>query len=256
MLRTRVIPILLLKDSGLYKGVQFKDHRYVGDPINVVKIFNEKEVDELVFLDISATENQSINYELIADISAETFMPFAYGGGISQIEQVEKLFRLGVEKVIINSAAYYTPELIAQASKLAGSQSIVVAIDVKKNFIGRYEVFVNNGKSRTKQNPVEYAKRMQDLGAGELIVTSINHEGMGGGYDIDLLQKILSEVDIPVVASGGAGSIDDFAEAVTKAGVSAVSAGSVFIFHGKHRAVLMTYPSYEKLESLLQEKQN
>ncbi|WP_116963012.1 AglZ/HisF2 family acetamidino modification protein [Fastidiosibacter lacustris] len=253
MLRTRVIPTLLLKEVGLYKGIQFKNHQYVGDPINAVKIFNEKEVDELVFLDISATDNKRINYELIADISAETFMPFAYGGGISQVQQIEKLFHLGVEKVIINTAAFYYPELITQASKLAGSQSIVVSIDVKKSLMGRYEVYVNNGKTRTKQAPIEYAKKIQDLGAGEVIVTSINREGTGSGYDLELLSQISSAVEIPIVASGGANSIDDFAQAVSKAHVSAVSAGSMFVFHGKHRAVLITYPSYEKLEQALQE---
>jgi imidazole glycerol-phosphate synthase subunit HisF len=252
LLRTRVIPVLLLKNSGLVKGSQFKAHKYVGDPINVVKIFNEKQVDELVFLDISAGFNQSEpNYSLIADIASEAFMPFAYGGGITSVNQIEKLFSLGVEKTIINTSAFYKPNLIKEAARLAGSQSIVVSIDVKKSLLGKYEVFVKNGSIRTKFDPVEYAKIAQDLGAGEIIVCAIDREGTGKGYDLKLLELVSSAVNIPVVALGGAGKLSDFSDAIIQTNVSAVAAGDMFIFHGKHKAVLITYPKYADLQNLL-----
>ena len=172
MLKTRVIPVLLLRGCGLVKGNKFRDHKYVGDPINAVKIFNDKEVDELVFLDIEATEkNTGPNFELLKDIAAEAFIPFAYGGGITTKVQAARLFQLGVEKVIINSAAFEKPHLIEELSNEFGAQSVVVCIDFKRNLWGKYEVFIRNGKVKTKRSPVEYAKRMQDLGAGELIVS-------------------------------------------------------------------------------------
>ncbi len=252
MLRTRVIPVLLLKGSGLVKGKKFKNHNYVGDPINAVKIFNEKEVDELLFFDISTTPNQTEpNYTLISSIASEAFMPFGYGGGITNVQQIEKLFALGVEKVVINTAAYHNPEFVREACLLAGSQSIVVSMDIKKTLFNKYEVFVSNGLKRTKLNPVDYAKRIQDLGAGELIVSSIDGEGTGQGYDLRLLESVSSEVEIPVVALGGAGKLEDFADAVNISKVSAVAAGDMFVFHGKHKAVLITYPEYNALERLL-----
>ena len=251
MLQVRVIPTLLLKNGGLVKGQKFKNHKYVGDPINAVKIFNEKEVDELVFLDISATLNKrDPNFDLIADIASEVFMPFAYGGGIISIKQIEKLFRIGVEKVIINSGAFHNPQLICDASQLAGSQSVVVSMDVKKTLLGGYEVFVENGRVRTKQTPIEYAKKMQNLGAGELIVCAIDREGVANGYDIKLLEMVSKAVEIPVIASGGAGKLQDFSDAVNQAYISGVAAGSMFVFHGKHKAVLITYPEYSELEQL------
>ncbi|MFV7784440.1 AglZ/HisF2 family acetamidino modification protein [Shewanella marisflavi] len=251
MLRVRVIPTLLLKNDGLVKGVQFQDHQYVGDPINAVKIFNEKEVDELVFLDICATENRNgPNFDLLKKIASEAFMPFGYGGGVSNIEQIKHLFSIGIEKVIINSAAFYKPELISEASKISGSQSIVVSIDVKRTLFGKYNVFVKNGKVNTKLDPVEYAKSMQELGAGELIVCNIANEGKRKGYDNVILKKIASAVDIPVVASGGAGSLNDFADAYHNGHAASVSAGSMFVFYGRHNAVLITYPKYKDLESL------
>lgn len=251
MLKTRVIPVLLLRGSGLVKGSKFKDHKYVGDPINAVKIFNDKEVDELVFLDIEATEkNTGPNFELLEDIATEAFIPFAYGGGITTKAQAARLFKLGVEKVIINSAAFENPQLIKELSAEFGAQSVVVCIDVKKNFWGKYEVFVRNGKVKTKLSPIEYAKRMQDLGAGELIVSSIDKDGTNSGYDLELLKSITDQVNVPVVALGGACNLDDFKQAVTQANVSAVAAGDMFVFNGKHKAVLITYPAYKKLEEL------
>lgn len=252
MLRTRVIPTLLLRNGGLVKGQQFKNHKYVGDPINAVRIFNEKEVDELVFLDISVTPQlKEPNFELIADIASEAFMPFGYGGGISSVSQIEKLFKLGVEKAIINSSAFNKPELIKDASNLAGSQSIVVSIDVKKSLFGGYEVYTENGTKSTKQKPEEYAKKMQELGAGELIICVIDREGTAKGYDLNLIESVANSIDIPVVASGGAGKLQDFADAVNIGHASAVAAGDMFTFHGKHKAVLITYPKYNQLEELL-----
>jgi cyclase len=191
MLRTRVIPTLLLQGRGLVKGQQFKNHKYIGDPINAVKIFNEKEVDELVFLDISATKNnRGPDFDLLADIASEAFMPFGYGGGIKTVMQIEKLFSLGIEKAIVNSEAYFNHKLILDAAKVAGSQSIVVSIDVRKSLFGIYEVYVNSGQTRTKIDPVSYAKSMQDLGAGELILCSVDREGSGKGYDLNLLDIV------------------------------------------------------------------
>jgi cyclase len=251
VLRTRIIPVLLLKDGGLVKGKQFKNHKYVGDPINAVKIFNEKEVDELFFLDISITqESQKPDFDLIADIANEAFMPFGYGGGIRTVSQVERLFSIGVEKVIINTAAFFNPKIIKEVVKVAGSQSIVASIDVKKSFFNDYEVYVQNGKVNTKLDPVTYAKKMQDHGVGELMINSIDREGVGKGYDLELLKMVTKAVDIPVVGLGGAGCLQDLADAKNQTEVSGLAAGDLFIFHGKHKAVLITYPAYAELEKL------
>jgi cyclase len=237
----------------LVKGVQFKNHKYVGDPINAVKIFNDKEVDELVFLDITATqEEHSPNIDLLKDIASQAFMPFGYGGGIKTVKEIETLFRIGVEKVIINTAAFFDIALIRDAKSLAGSQSIIVSIDVRKTLFGKYQVFVQSGTVNTKQDPVEYAKKVEDAGAGEIILCCIDREGTGQGYDLDLISRITSAVSIPVVVSGGAGNILDFKAAVNS-GASAVAAGDMFIFHGKRKAVLITYPKYSELENIFKD---
>jgi imidazole glycerol-phosphate synthase subunit HisF len=252
MLRTRVIPVLLLQHGGLVKGRQFKNHRYIGDPINAVRIFNEKEVDELVFMDIAATdEDRDPDFDLIADIAGEAFMPFAYGGGIRTVDQIEKLFSIGVEKAVVNTAAFHEPSRVKEAVRVAGSQSIVVSMDVKKTMFGSYEVYVNNGRTRTNLDPVTYAKKMEEYGVGELIVSSIDREGTGHGYDIKLLEIVANSVDVPVVALGGAGSLEDLAQAKNETAVSGLAAGDLFVFHGKHKAVLITYPSYPELMNLL-----
>lgn len=254
MLKTRVIPVLLLQNGGLVKGEKFKKHKYVGDPINAVRIFNEKEVDELAFIDISATaEGREPDYALIEDVATEAFMPIAYGGGITHESQVQRLFRSGVEKVIINSAFHQDPELIKRCSEIAGSQSIVVSIDVKKNLLGRYEVFIHNGSERTGIDPVTYARKAEAMGAGELVVTAIDREGTNRGYDIELISLIASEVNIPVIAQGGANSLSDIKQVVDDGQASAAAAGSFFTFHGKHKAVLLTYPAYSELEKLFNE---
>lgn len=252
MLKTRIIPCLLLKGQGLVKTVKFRNPKYVGDPINAVKIFNEKEVDELVLLDIDASvEGKRPQIKLISEIASECFMPLSYGGGLRNLEDLRAIFNLGVEKVVINSYAVENPRFVQEASKRYGNQSIVVAIDVEKNSSGKHEIFTLGGKKKTKLDPVAHAKEMEKLGAGEIFLNSIDRDGTMEGYDIELIKKVTESVSIPVIACGGAGKIEDFVEAVRKGGASAVAAGSMFVFHGKHRAVLITYPSIEELEKAL-----
>lgn len=250
MLRLRVIPSLLLKGEGLVKTVKFANPRYVGDPINAVRIFNEKEVDELVFLDIGATPaRRGPNFELLRDIASEAFMPFGYGGGITHLDQIKRLFALGVEKVILNTSAFTDPDLVTSAAAAAGSSSVVVSVDVRRNWRGRYSVFTHSGKQDTKRDPVGYAREMEQRGAGEILLSSIDRDGTLGGYDLDLIESVCRSVSVPVIALGGAGSLEHFREAARR-GASAVAAGSMFVFHGKHRAVLITYPNYDDLEAL------
>ena len=250
MLKTRVIPVLLLKNSGFVKTSQFAEAKYIGDPINIVRILNEKEVDEIVIMDISATsDKREPNYELLKDLASEAFMPLAYGGGITSIQQIERLFSIGIEKIVLNSIVGIFPDLIRTASKIVGSSSVVVCIDVKSKLIGKPTVFIQGGKVDTKQDPVQYAKKVQELGAGELIFQSIDRDGTQKGYDLAMIQKIAKAVEIPLVALGGAGSLEDFRSAV-EYGASAVAAGSMFVFHGKHKAVLVTYPNTKSLEYL------
>jgi len=252
MLRTRVIPCLLLKGQGLVKTIKFKDPKYVGDPINAVKIFNDKEVDELIFLDITATlEKRNPNFKVIQDIASEAFMPLGYGGGIRDIDDIKKILNLGVEKVIINSFAVENPFFIRKAADIVGSQSVVVSIDVRKNFWGKYEIFIHSGKKNTKLDPLTYAQQVQSMGAGELFINSIDMDGTMLGYDVGLIRKITEAVDIPVIACGGAGRLNDFNRAVKSGGASAVAAGSMFVFQGKHRAVLISYPEIEMLKGVL-----
>jgi cyclase len=223
---------------------------YVGDPINAVRIFNEKEVDELVFLDISATPNsRPPNFDLIRDIASEAFMPFAYGGGVTTIDDFKQLFHLGVEKVVVNSIAAARPDLISAAAKEAGSQSVVASIDVKRNWSGSYSVYTRSGSWNTKKDPVSSAISLENAGAGEIFLTSVDRDGTMSGYDYELIKKVCDAVSIPVIASGGAGSLEHFKQAIHM-GASAVAAGSMFVFHGKHKAVLITYPDYADLEKL------
>jgi cyclase len=251
MLKVRVIPCLLLRNGGLVKSVNFKNHKYVGDPINAVKIFNDKEVDELMFIDIEATkQNRGPNYDLLSRISREAFMPLGYGGGVKSVDEVKKLTRLGIEKVSINSFSITNPDIITQAADVAGSQSIVASIDVKKDFWGKHKVYDYLKNKTTNLDPVEFAVEMEKKGAGEILLNSVDNEGTFKGYDIDLINKITSAVSIPVIASGGAGSINDFAKAINEGHASAVSAGSFFVFYGPHKAVLITYPEKKELKSL------
>jgi cyclase len=251
MNKTRVIPVLLLRGKGLVKTVKFKDPKYVGDPINSVRIFNEKEVDELVFLDITATpEGRGPDFALLEDIAGEAFMPMAYGGGITALDQVRRVFSLGFEKVIINTAAYSTPGLVSEAVSIYGAQSIVGCVDVHRTLLGRYELYTHSARTRQPGGLREHLARLEQMGVGELLVNAIDRDGTQSGYDLKLLREVSSAVSVPVIACGGAGSIDDFAEAVAEGGASAVAAGSLFVFVGPHRAVLINYPD----RGLLSEK--
>jgi len=252
MLRTRVIPVLLLRGSGLYKTEKFRNPKYVGDPLNVIKIFNEKEVDEIVLLDIMATkEGRGPNFALIADMASECFMPLAYGGGITSIEEIKELFYLGVEKIVLNTSAVMNPILIQEATKRFGSQSVVVSIDYKNTLMRGNRVHIRSGTSVTKLTPTEHVLKVAGLGAGEIILNSISRDGTFRGYDIPFLKSVAEIVDIPVVALGGAREIDDFRQAVSKAGVDAVAVGSMFVFQGPHRAVLINVPERKIIEDLL-----
>ena len=248
MLRTRIIPVLLLKDKGLVKGQKFKNHKYVGDPINAVKIFSTKQVHELFILDINASiEGRRISKELVNKIAEECYMPFGVGGGITSINDITQLLNNGAEKICVNSAAVKNPQLISDSSKKFGSQCIVVSIDVRKDFLGRYEVMTKSGTTRTRLNPINHAKEMERMGAGELLINSINKDGQMSGYDLDLLNAISSSVNIPVIACGGAGQIDDLIFGVKEGKASAVAAGSMFVYYGKKRAVLINYPREQEL---------
>ncbi|HEY8609592.1 MAG TPA: AglZ/HisF2 family acetamidino modification protein [Noviherbaspirillum sp.] len=250
MLRARVIPCLLLRNGGLVKTVRFDEARYVGDPINAVRIFNEKEVDELVFLDIgSRAAELGPNFDLLADIASEAFMPFGYGGGVRNIDHVKRLYALGVEKVILNTIAVEQPDIVSQAAGLAGSSGVVVSIDVRRNWMGRYSVCVRGGRTDTKRDPVAHAQEMERLGAGEILLNAIDRDGTMEGFDLALVSRVAEAVSIPVVAAGGAGKLSHLREAVDR-GASAAAAGSLFVFHGRHKAVLITYPNYQDLEEL------
>lgn len=252
MLKTRVIPSLLIRDNGLVKTVKFDKSKYIGDPINAIKIFNDKEVDELVVLDIEASKRSSgINFNLLSRINKEAFMPLGYGGGIKSIEDVKRILGLGYEKIIINSSAINNPDIISEAANVCGSQSVVVCLDIKKSLFGNYLLYNYKRKKTFSIDPFEYIKKMEELGAGELIVYSVDRDGTFSGYDISLLKKVTSIVSIPVVALGGAGKFEDFVDAIKLGGASAVSAGSFFVFHGPHKAVLITYPDKQQLKELL-----
>jgi len=251
MIIKRVMPCLLLDNHRLVKTVKFNNGNYVGDPINAVKIYNEKEVDEIIVLDIKATiKKEKINFNLIKEIASECFMPLTYGGGIKTLEDIKKLNYLGVEKFAINSFVLENPEFIKEASDLVGSQAIVVSIDVRKRWNGRYEVFTNSNKKRTKKNPVEWAKEVEKLGAGEILLTSIDKDGIMEGYDLELIKKVSENVNIPVIVCGGAGKIEDFKKA-SDVGASALAAGSMVVYQGKNKGVLINFPSREQLEAVL-----
>lgn len=238
----------MIQKGGLVKSVKFSQHKYVGDPINAVKIFNEKEVDEIAVIDISATaEKRGPNMQKIKEIAGEAFMPLAYGGGITRIEEIRELISLGVEKVILNYSAWKNPGLVSEGAKIVGSQSIMVSIDAKKNIWGKYKVYAQNGKLNTGMDPVSFAKQMEGAGAGEIILNAIDRDGTFEGYDTQLLQEVSAAVQIPVVAIGGAGSVEDMSAAI-KYGASAVAAGSLFVFQRPHRAVLISYPGQQELK--------
>ena len=250
----RIIPCLLLRNKGLVKTIKFRDSTYVGDPVNTVRIFNEKEVDEIFFLDIDATRSKKEPpYSLISDIASECFMPFAYGGGIQSLHQIDRIVKSGAEKVIINSAAFIVKNFISEAVKQFGSSTIAVSVDVKKDFLKGHMVYINGGTTRTGKTPVSYTKEIENEGAGEILINSIDRDGTMEGYDIDLIKSVSANVSLPVIACGGAGSMNDFRLAFKEGGASAAAAGSFFVFHGKRRAVLITYPSYSEINSIFEE---
>jgi cyclase len=247
----RIIPCLLLRNKGLVKTVKFRESTYIGDPINTVKIFNEKEVDEIFFLDIDATKtNKEPPYELIQNIASECFMPFGYGGGIKSLQQIDKIITSGAEKIIINSQAFLEKNFIMEAVRQFGSSTIAVSIDVKKEFIKGNTVYIKGGTVSTGKNPVDYVREIENQGAGEILINSIDRDGVMEGYDIELIKSISQSIRIPVIACGGAGKLSDFRRAVKEGGASAAAAGSFFVFHGKRRAVLITYPSYSEISTL------
>lgn len=251
MRRVRVIPVLLLQNGGVQKTVQFDKPSYIGDPINAVKIFNEKEVDELLLLDIQASrKGLKPDIRRIESIASEAFMPMGYGGGVSTVEQIKQIIFSGFEKVVLGTSAFTDHALVAKGAALVGAQSIVVSIDYKKNIFGKRKVFVRGGTQKTGMDPIEYAKRMEDAGAGELILHSIERDGTFNGYDAEYIEQVAEAVGVPIVACGGASSIADFANAI-RAGASAVAAGSLFVYHGKTKGILLNYPSQKELDSSL-----
>ncbi len=248
MFRPRVIPVLLLKNKGLVKSVKFRDERYVGDPINAVKIFNDLRADELVFLDILATkERRTVALDFVRRVGDEANMPFAVGGGIRTLSDIKSIINAGAEKVVINSYAVENPAFIREAAEEFGSSTIVVSIDVKKKFLGKNQVYTISGTKSTGIGPIEWAQKMQENGAGEIIINSIEYDGTMQGYDLKLVKDVAEAVEIPVVALGGAGNLNDFSKAIRESYASAAAAGSLFVFHGPRKAVLVNYPSNKEL---------
>ena len=252
MLRPRIIPCLLIHEDGLVKTTKFTDHKYVGDPLNAVRIFNEKQVDELVVADIDATSHfREPDYDLIAKLASECRMPLCYVGGVKTAEQCERIISLGVEKIGISSAAVESHGLISEAASRVGSQSVVAVMDVRKaGFLRRYEVFTHNGKKATGLTPVDFVEKAVSMGAGEIIVNSIDHDGTMKGYCYDLIDQLIDLVEVPFSVLGGAGSLSDVKDLINRYGVIGASAGSLFVFKGKYRAVLIQYPNAEEKSSI------
>lgn len=240
----RVIPCLLVRGNGLVKTRRFREPTYLGDPVNAVRIFSDKEADEVVVLDIDASpSSRDPNFRLIEEMAGEAFMPVGYGGGVRTLDHVRRLIRAGVEKVIINTASVEVPDVIRASVAEFGSQAIVGAIDVKRSMFGRYRAMIRSGSVDAKLAPIEQARRLVQLGVGELLVNNIDRDGTMEGFDVSLLRSIADEVSVPVVACGGAGTVDHLKQAIRDGGAAAVAAGSMFVFHGRHRAVLINYPT-------------
>jgi imidazole glycerol-phosphate synthase subunit HisF len=251
MKRARIIPVLLLQNNGLAKTIRFGNARYIGDPINAVRIFNDKQCDELIFLDILASKlNREIDYNQIEEIASECFMPFAYGGGIKNTQQIEHLLKLGIEKVILNSVVLAKPDFIKEAVRYFGSSTIVVSVDVKKNFLGKYFVYNHTLKPVPEKSFLDYLKWIEQQGVGEVMLNSVDNDGMMKGYDEQLALKASELLSMPVVICGGCGSLEDTRKILVNTQVSAAAAGSYFIFHGPHRAVLISYPSPEQISNI------
>ncbi len=252
MYRPRIIPVLLLNEKHLVKSTRFTDYRYIGDPINAVRIFNEFKADELAFLDISATRNnRCIDLSIVREIGEEANMPFCVGGGIRQIAQIRAIISAGAEKVIIGSYAVENPGFIRDASREFGSSTITVCIDVKKKLLGKEVVWARNGKNASSFDPLDFAKLMQEMGAGEVIVQSIDRDGLMKGYDLSLIKKISHGLTIPTIGLGGAGCLDDLKKLNKEANVAGLGAGSLFVYYGNNKGVLINYPEKEEMQSLL-----
>ncbi|MGA2406161.1 MAG: AglZ/HisF2 family acetamidino modification protein [Bacteroidales bacterium] len=252
MLKIRIIPCLQLVDQSLVKTIQFGKYVYIGDPINTVRIFNELEVDELCFLDIRATvQRRTPNLKILSAIAAECFMPLSYGGGVKDADIAKKILSIGFEKIVINSGAIENYKLISELARHSGNQSVIVSIDVKKTFMGGYSVYSHDGTTKTKLNPVEWAKMAEEAGAGELLITSMDRDGTWKGFDLDIIKQITDVVSIPVIANGGAGSIDDIGRVVFEGKASAVALGSMVVYQQRGMGVLVNFPDKKKLEQLL-----
>lgn len=253
MLRPRITPCLLVHEGGLVKTVGFKNPKYVGDPINAVKIFNEKEADELIVLDIDATVNGAEpDYRLIADFAAESRMPICYGGGVRSTAQAKRIIGLGIEKVAISAAAIETPQLVTDIANEIGRQSVVVVLDVRKRFLGKgHEAFTHNGRKATGREAIELAAQAARLGAGELVINSIDNDGKMQGYDLDLALAVRRAVNVPVTFLGGAGTLEHMGALIRRCGVVGASAGSLFVFKGNYKAVLINYPSVAQRDELV-----
>jgi cyclase len=253
MLYPRIIPCLLVHNKGLVKTVKFKEPKYVGDPINAVKIFNEKEVDELIVLDIDATRGGlEPDYKMIENLAVECRMPLCYGGGIKNVDQAAKIFSLGVEKIAISSLAIYDMNEVDKIVKRVGNQSVVAVLDIKKKTLGnKYEIFTHNGTKATSLDPVTFSEKLQDRGVGEIVINSIDQDGMMKGYDMKLIENIREAITVPLTVLGGAGSLDDMGEVIKEHGIIGVAAGSLFVFKGKFKAVLINYPTPSEKEALM-----
>jgi cyclase len=252
MLRPRIIPCLLVHEKGLVKTINFKNPKYVGDPINAVRIFNEKQVDELTVLDIDATvEGREPDYKMIENLASECRMPLCYGGGVSTAVQAQKIFSLGVEKIALSASVIKNPELITQIAERVGSQSVVVVLDVKKKLLGGYEVYTHNGKKATGINPFDFVKKLEDLGAGEIVINSIDNDGVMKGYDTNLVEIIRNVTSLPLTVLGGASSLNDIGSLINKFGIIGASAGSLFVFKGIYKAVLINYPTPDEKDTLI-----
>lgn len=250
MLQHRVIPALLLRNNGLVKTTRFKDPKYVGDPINAIRIFNEKEVDELMLLDITASkENREPNFEMIERIAGECFMPLAYGGAVRTVEQAQRIFALGVEKICLKTAALENPGLVTELALRFGSQSVMVSVDVKRNWMGKPQLYSSAKASSLGSDWIERTQHLVKAGAGEVLLNAVDKDGTLQGPDLALIEQLSQAINVPLIAVGGVGSMGDIKAAV-KAGASAVAAGAFFVYHGPHRAVLITYPKYAELEAL------
>jgi len=253
MLRSRIIPCLLVRNKGLVKTVQFKDGKYVGDPINAVKIFNEKEVDELIILDIDATkEGREPDFKMIENLANESRMPLCYGGGVKTVEHAKRIIHLGAEKVALSSAVIENPNLIKDIAKAVGVQSVIVVLDVKKKgLFGKYQVYTHNGTKSTGKDPKELAMQFEALGVGEIVINSIDNDGMMKGYDSKLIDLIRSAINLPMTVLGGAGHLDDIKGMIDTYKIIGVAAGSLFVFKGKFKAVLINYPNRAEIKTLL-----